>query len=138
MKIAIWLGLMASLSGCMVERIGPPGVVLTRPVRVSPRDVRVFASAAMVPGPYRVVDEVFVKDDGDSQPRVLERHLRELAGARGANAIILDPMNRTPNGLRVDLRPTLDRPFEYFRARAIWLGAGPRPETYLGTLGGAK
>ncbi|BCA62726.1 hypothetical protein HMP09_1960 [Sphingomonas sp. HMP9] len=122
------------LSSCAVERIGPPGVALTQPVRVKAQDVQVFKAAADVKGHFSVVDKVWVKDDGDTLPRVLERHLRALAGARGANAIITDPLNRQLNGTRVDLRPTLDNPFEYFSATAIWIGEGERPEKHLGTL----
>lgn len=127
-----------SLSGCTVERIGPPGVVLTRPIRVQAKDVQVFESMAEVKGRFRVVDTIFVKDDGKDTPHLLERELRELAGARGANAIVTDPLNRKPNGTRVDLRLTLDDPFKYFSATAIWIGDGKRPEKYLGTLGGGK
>lgn len=123
------------LCGCAIERIGPPGVTLTRPIRVKPQDVKVFRAVADVPGHFSVVDRVWVKDDGEELPRVMEGQLRELAGARGANAIVTDPLNRQLNGTRVDLRPTLDNPFEYFSATAIWIGEGERPETHLGTLG---
>lgn len=136
MRIMLVIATAMSLSGCTVERIGPPGVVLTRPVRVKAQDVQVFQTMADVKGRFSVVDTVFVKDDGRTYPDVLERRLREIAGARGANAIITDPLNRKPNGTRVDLRPTFDEPFEYFSATAIWIGDGERPEKHLGTLGG--
>lgn len=136
MRLAFLLGTAILLSGCSVERIGPPGVTLTRPIRVKAQDVEVFKSATDVRGHFSVVDDVRVKDDGSTLPRALERQLRELAGARGANAIITDPLNRKLNGTRVNLRPTLDDPFEYFSATAIWIGDGERPEKHLGTLGG--
>jgi len=97
--------------------------------------VKVFQSAADVKDHFSVVDTVFVKDDRQTLPRVLERQLRVMAGARGANAIITDPLNRRLNGTRVDLRPTLDNPFDYFSATAIWIGDGEPPRKYLGTLG---
>ncbi len=122
------------LCSCAVERLGPPGVTLTRPIRVKADDVRVFSSAADVEGRFTVVDSIRIKDDGDTLPRGLERQLRVIAGARGANAIILDPLNRQLNGTRIHLRPTLDNPFDYFGATAIWIGEGERPETYLGTI----
>lgn len=136
MKVMLIIGSAILLSGCTIERVGPPGVTLTRPIRVKAQDVQVFKAVADVKSHFSVVDSVWVKDDGDTLPRVLERQLRELAGARGANAIITDPLNRELNGTRVDLRPTLDKPFEYFSATAIWIGEGERPEKHLGTLGG--
>ena len=98
--------------------------------------MQVFKTLAEVKGRFTVIDSIFVKDDGKTTPELLERDLRVIAGARGANAIITDPLNRTPDGLRVDLRPTLDDPFKYYSATAIWIGDGERPEKYLGTLGG--
>ncbi|WP_415644176.1 hypothetical protein [Sphingomonas antarctica] len=95
--------------------------------------MQVFNAAADVKRHFTVVDEIWVKDDGQTLPRVLERQLRELAGVRGANAIITDPLNRQLNGTRIDLRPTLDDPFEYFSATAIWIGEGDQPEKRLGT-----
>lgn len=135
-KIRLVIGTAILLFGCTIERVGPPGVTLTRAIRVKAQDVRVFEAAADVDGHFTVVDTVWIKDDGDTLPRVMERQLRELAGARGANAIINDPLNRKLNGTRVDLRPTLEAPFEFFSATAIWIGAGERPEKHLGTLGG--
>lgn len=128
------MGAAVLLSSCTIERIGPPGVTLTRPIRVPARDVQVFRAVADVKGHFSVVDRVWVKDDGDTLPSLLERQLRQLAGARGANAIITDPLNRQLNGTRMDWRPTLDDPFEYFSATAIWIGEGERPEKQLGTL----
>ena len=136
MKIALVIAMTISLSGCTIERVGPPGVVLTRPIRVHGKDVQVFETMAEVKGRFQVVDSIYVKDDGKTDPQILERELRDLAGARGANAIITDPLNRKLNGTRVDLRLTLDDPFKYFSATAIWIGEGERPEKYLGTLGG--
>ena len=135
MKMLALAGFTAALSGCAIERIGPPGVALTRPVHVHARDVSVFRDAAMIRNRFSVVDQVFIKDDGETLPRVLEKRLRELAGARGANAIILDSMNRPENGTGVDLRVTLDKPFEYFQATAIWIGDGPPAQEHLGTIG---
>lgn len=126
------------LSGCTIERVGPPGVTLTRPIRVKAQDVQVFKAAADVKGHFSVVDRVWIKDDGNTLLRVLDRQLRELAGARGANAIVTDPLNRQLNGTRVDLNPTLDDPCEYFSATAIWIGDGKRPENLLGVLGGRR
>ncbi len=122
------------LSACAVEQIGPRGTTVTRPIRVKGHDVLVFGAIAEVSGRFTVVDDVWVKDDGDTLPSVLESRLRELAGARGANAVIMDPLNRKPNSLRIDLRPTLEKPFEYFSATPIWVGEGERPEKYLGTV----
>lgn len=124
------------LSGCTIERVGPPGVVMTRVVRVKASDVKVFQVADVVKDRFSVVDDLYVTDNGDDLPRVLEGRLRVMAGARGANAIIMDPLNRRLNGTRIVVGPTLDDPFKYYRATAIWIGDGPRPEKYLGTLGG--
>jgi hypothetical protein len=135
MRLLMVPGLAVLLSGCAIERVGPPGVVMTRAVRVKARDVKVFASADMVKDRFVVVDDVFVKDNGDDLPREMESRLRVMAGARGANAIILHPLNRRLNGTRVVTGLRLDNPFEYFRATAIWIGNGRRPEKYLGTLG---
>lgn len=123
-------------TACTIERVGQPGVVLSRPIRVKVSQVRLYETASMVPGQFSVVDDLDIKDDGAELPRVLEKRLRELAGGRGANAVILDPLNRKPNGTRVVTGLTLDDPFTHFRGTAIWVGNGPRPVTNLGTLGG--
>ena len=135
MKTTLVVGCALALSGCAIEKVGPPGVTLTRPIRVKGRDVQVYRSAAEIPGRFSVVEPIWIKDDGETPPDVLERQLRQMAGARGANAIITDASNRRPNGTRVDLRPTLDNPFDYFSATAIWLGEGEQPQQRLGTLG---
>lgn len=127
-----------SLAGCTVERVGPPGVALTRPVRVKAGEVRVFETASAVPGRFSFVDDLDIPDDGSDYPDVLEKRLRELADSRGANAIILDPMNRKPNGTRVVTGVTLDDPFAHFRGTAIWIGDGARPVTDLGTRSGER
>lgn len=124
------------MTACTVTRVGPPGVALTRPVQVKASEVRVYETASMVPGQFSVVDDLDIKDDGTETPRALEKRLREQAGDRGANAIILDPLNRKPNGTRVVTGFTLDDPFKHFRGTAIWVGDGPRPVIDLGTLGG--
>lgn len=134
-RLALGIAL-AAMTACTVERVGPPGVALTRPVSVQASEVRVFETASLVPGRFSVVDDLDIKDDGTEAPRALEKRLRELAGSRGANAIILDPLNRKPNGTRAVTGVTLDNPFEHFRGTAIWIGDGPRPVTDLGTLGG--
>ena len=134
------LGVAASvaLTGCTIEKISPPGVVMTRAVAVHPRDVKVFAAIADVPARSSFVDEVWIKDNGDLSPREMESRLRVQAGARGANAIVMDKLNRRDNGTRVVLKLRLDDPFDYYRATAIWIGEGEHPETYLGTVGICK
>ncbi len=123
-------------SGCAIQKISPPGVVLTRPVMVAPRNVLVFNSLADVPGRHALVEEVWIRDDGTLSPREMASQLRVMAGARGANAIVMSSTNRRDNGTRIDLKVRFDNPFDYYSATAIWIGEGPRPETYLGTLGG--
>lgn len=129
---------LLAASGCTVERIGPPGITMTRPVAVKPRNVLVFGETQRVPGPFSIVEEIYVKDDGDKSVEELERDLRSQAGARGANAILLHPLNRKDNGTRVKLGIHLDDPFDYYRATAVYMGPGPRPEIYLGALGGER
>lgn len=124
------------VTACTIEHVGPPGIVLTRSIRIKPSEVNVYETASTVPGPFSIVDDLDIKDDGTEQPRVLEKRLRELAGDRGANAVILDPLNRKPNGTRIVIAPAIDNPFGHFRGTAIWLGDGPRPVINLGTVGG--
>ncbi|GAA4034018.1 hypothetical protein GCM10022281_12610 [Sphingomonas rosea] len=119
-------GLFA-LAGCSVQHIADGEPALSRAVRVPGDRVATFASASDVPAAYQVVEDVWVKDDGETPPAVLERQLRAVAGARGANALILAATNRTPNGTRVDLKPRLDNPFDYYAGTAIWIGDTPRP-----------
>ena len=138
MRALLIIGLAVGVSGCTIERIGPPGIVMTRAVRVNASDVRIFETATLVKSSFSVVEDVFVKDDGNVLPRELERQLRVMAGARGANALIMDPLNRRLNGTRAVVGPSFNEPFEYFKATAIWIGDGPRPEKYLGTLGGGN
>lgn len=138
MKVRLVVCTVLLLSGCAIERIDSPGVALTRPVRVKADQVAVFRTASEIKGRFDVVDTVFVRDDGSTLPRVLERQLRDMAGARGANAIITDPLNRKLNGTRLDLGPTFDEPFEYFSATAVWIGDGEPPRKYLGTLRGRR
>ena len=135
MRTGVALGLAAALSGCTVERVGDAGATVTRPVIVKARDVAVFANQAAVPGTYSVVEEVWVKDTGEDSPQAMRDRLRVMAGARGANGLILAATNREDNTLRVDLRPTLDNPFEYYSATAIWLREGERPVRVLESNG---
>ena len=138
MRGMIVVAVCFAATGCTIETVSPPGIVMTRAIAVHPRDVMVFADLVGVPARYSVVDEVWIRDDGDMSPREMESRLRVQAGARGANAIIMDKLNRRDNGTRVDLGLRLDDPFEYYSATAIWIGEGERPEKYLGTLGGGK
>ena len=87
-----------AVMGCAIEKISPPGVVKSRAVAVHPRDVRLFTALADVPVRHSVVEDVFIKDDGDLSPREMESRLRVQAGARGTNAIVLDSRNRRDNG----------------------------------------
>ena len=134
MKWCVVAAMSVVLAGCSVQHVGPPGVTLTRAVKVKARNVMVYNEFQAVPGRYAVVEEVFVKDDGSMSPEEMASNLRVQAGARGANAIVMSVTNRRNNGLRIDTRVRLDNPFDYYSATAIWIGDGPRPETYLGTL----
>ena len=136
MRAMIGVAACIAATGCTIEKISPPGVVLTRAVAVHPRDVAVFATTADVPARYTFVDEVWIKDDGSLSPHEMESRLRVQAGARGANAIVMDKLNRRDNSTRIDFKLRLENPFQYYSATAIWIGNGERPETYLGTLGG--
>ena len=127
-----------ALAGCTVEKISPPGIVLTRPIAVKPRNVQVFQDVAQVPRPHSVVEKIWIKDDGALYPDEMLSQLRVKAGAIGANAIVLDPTNRRDNGTRIDLKLRFDNPFDYFSGTAIWIGPGERPETYLVTIGGVR
>ena len=138
MRVMIVAAVCFAATGCTIEKISPAGVVMTRPIAVQPRNVMVFSDLSGVPARYAVVDEVWIRDDGDMSPREMESRLRVQAGARGANAIVMDKLNRRDNGTRVDLGLRLDDPFEYYSATAIWIGEGERPETYLGTHGGGR
>lgn len=135
MRRLLLAGLALGLSGCAIERIGPPGAVLTRAIRVKASDVQVYAAANEVAGQYAIVEDLFVSDDGDELPRVLEERLRIMAGARGANAIIMHPLNRRLDGTRIVNGLALDDPLKYYRATAIWMCSGPPPEKVLGTIG---
>ena len=119
------------LTGCAVETIADSEPKVTRVAKVPARNVVTYRSASEIPGQYTVIEDVWVKDDGDTLPRVLERDLREAAGARGANALILASTNRQLNGLRIDLRVRLDNPFDYYAGTAVWVGAKPAPVSIL-------
>ena len=138
MKMLLLVAIGLAATGCSVERIGPPGVVLTRVVAVPAGDVLVFQTAADLPARHSIVEEVWVKDDGELTPREMEEQLRVQAGARGANAILLHATNRRDNGVRIDLKLRLDNPFDYYKATAMWLGDGEPPARYLGTIGGIR
>ncbi|WP_156170050.1 hypothetical protein [Aurantiacibacter luteus] len=133
--VGLGVGVVLALGGCTVERIGPPGVTMTRAVAVAPRDVQVFETADMVRGSFYVVEELTVHDDGEANLLDLQRDLRAMAGARGANGLVLHPMNRRPNGTRVQLGLSLDDPFENYSATAIYIGDAPPPMHYLGNTG---
>lgn len=111
---------------------------MTRAHTVPARDVRVFEPADMVRQGFWVVEELTVRDDGEANIAELQRDLRVMAGARGANALVLHPMNRRPNGTRVVVGPSLGDPFEQYRATAIWIGDAPPPVRQLGLLGGGQ
>lgn len=122
-----------SLCGCAIERISPEGFTMSRPYKVPGRDVKVFASFDAVSGRHTFVDEVWIKDDGDLSPELMEEELREKAGALGANAIVMGKYNRRNNGTRIILDVRLDNPFDYFQGTAIWIGETERPIKILGT-----
>lgn len=134
-NIAGAIMLAGLVSGCTVERIGPPGVAMTRPYAVRPAEVAVFPTADMVRGPFYIVEEVTTEDDGERSIGELDRDLRVQAGARGANAIILHPMNRRPNGTRVVIGLQSSDVFADYRATAIWLGDNPPRVRNLGGPG---
>ncbi len=123
-RIFVLAFLACSTSGCAIEKIADGGPSMTRSVKVPTRDVAVYANALDVPGRYTVVEEIWVSDDGRSLPTVLERDLRAIAGARGANAVILASTNRKLNGTRIDTQVQLDNPFDYFAGTAVWVGEG--------------
>jgi hypothetical protein len=105
---------------------------LSRPYKVPARDVKVFTSFAELSGRHSIVDEVWIKDEGDLSPEEMEKQLRVQAGARGANAIVMGKYNRRDNGTRIILDVRLDNPFDYFKGTAIWIGEGQRPVKILG------
>lgn len=123
MKNALLVVFMPSaLIGCTVEHIAPPNGIVSRVASVNPRDVSVYETLDVVPGAITVIEELSVQDDGDESLRSLEEQLRVMAGARGANAIVLDPFNRRDNGTRVVLGPIRDQLFTSFRGTAIKKG----------------
>lgn len=138
MKALLIVSLGVVASGCTVERIGPPGVALTRVVAVPAGDVLVFQAAGDLPSRHVVVEEVWIKDDGEMSPREMESRLRVQAGARGANAIVLHSTNRRDNGFRVDLKLRFDNPFDYYSATAVWIGEGEPQVRNLGTFIGGR
>ena len=79
MKVLLMVALGVAAAGCSIQRLGPPGVVLTRPVAVPARDVMVFQNTADIRARFAVVEEVWIKDDGDLSPREMESHLRVQA-----------------------------------------------------------
>ena len=120
-----------SFGGCTIGKTADGGPALTRSVKVPARKVAIYTSASDVPGRYTVIEDVWVKDDRETLPKVLERDLREIAGARGANAVILASTNRKLNGTRVDWYVRLDNPFDYYAGTAVWVGECPPPVTVV-------
>lgn len=127
LRICVFALSTLSMGGCVIEKIADGGPAMTGSIKVPARGVAVYANASDVPGRYTVVEEVWVKDDGESLPKVLERDLQEMAGARGANALILAPTNRELKGTRVDTGFRFDNPSDYFAGTAIWVGEGGPP-----------
>jgi hypothetical protein len=122
---------VCSFGGCTIEKIADGGPALTRSVKVPAREVAIYTSASDVPARYTVIEDVWVKDDHETLPKELERDLREIAGARGANAVILASTNRKLNGTRVDWHVRLDNPFNYYAGTAVWIGERSPPVTVL-------
>lgn len=131
MKLAILALSTMAIAGCTVVRPDSAAFSATRPVTVKPRDVKVFAHTDSVPVNAVTVEEIWVKDDASETPQTMLNRLRVMAGARGANAIVLAPNNRGDNTTRISYKPTLDNPFQYFAARAIWIGEGQPPVVVL-------
>lgn len=121
-----------AISGCAIERISPEDLTLSRPYKVAARDVKVFASFDEVAERHSIVEDVWIKDEGDLSPEEMEKQLRVKAGASGANAIVMGKYNRRNNGTRVILDVRIDNPFDYFQGTAIWIGEGERPIKTLG------
>lgn len=120
------------LGSCAIERILPEGLTLSRAYTVPTRDVQVFASFDDIPGRHSIVDEVWVKDEGNLSPEEMEKELRVQAGTRGANAVVMGKYNRRNNGTRIIFDVRLDNPFDYFQGTAVWIGEGERPVKILG------
>ena len=120
-----------ALTACTVMRIDDGTPFATRPIAVKASAVAVYERPEDTRGPYTEVDSVFVKDDGDTLPRELEKRLRVMAGARGANAIVLAKTNRKLNDFRTYVGIALDNPLDYYSATAVWIGAGPPPVKVL-------
>ena len=120
-----------TLSACTVMRIDDGTPFATRPIAVKASNVAVFERPEDIRGPYTEVDSVFVKDDGDTLPRVLEEQLRVMAGARGANAIIMATTNRKLNDNRRPAFIALDDSFDHYSATAVWIGADAPPVKVL-------
>lgn len=129
-KLFSAFSIVASLAGCRIESLGPQGVTVTQPIYVNERDVQVFQKFEDVRGTYTVIDAIWVDDDGIASSDSLVRSLRVMAGGRGANAIVLDRLNRTDSGSRTVLGFSLDDS-PTARATAIWIGEGPPPERKL-------
>ena len=121
----------ALCAGCSVQRLSPEGLVLSRPVTVPARDVAVYDTAAAVPARHSVVEEIWVKDDGSQSPGEMLRD----CGSRPARAAPTPSSSPPPTAATmapgVSFTPTLDNPFDYYSATAIWIGAGPPPAKIL-------
>jgi hypothetical protein len=124
------LTIVATLAGCRIESIGPQGVTVTRPVYVNARDVQVYLKLKDVPGHYTVIEDIAVDDDGATPSDALVYKLRVMAGGLGANAIVLDSLNRDDHRSSVAVGISLDdKPVA--RAAAIWIGEGSPPVRQL-------
>ena len=115
---------IVALGGCV--QIEPGYIEGPRP-QIAERDVQVFEPGTVPAQPYTFVDELIVDyrwEDRDS----MIREMRQVAGDRGANAIILDRDFPTVDGYRNIRGLYLYDPEKKTGGKAIYIGTPPPPK----------
>lgn len=114
------LGVAGSLlTGCAVRPATQRSIVLATPSVRHEGQVAIYSELCDVPAPMRALARLEVANSGRERIAI-ERDLAERAARSGANAIVLDPLNRwTLGSAYTSAAPNKFDPFRFSRATAV-------------------
>lgn len=115
-------GALASV-GCTTIPATDRSLALVQPVPPYPGEIRIYSDLCAVPGAMQAVSELEVANAGRSRSAI-EDELAALARQSGADAIVLNPLNRSKLGVAYTSSDSDNfSSFRYSRATAIRLSS---------------
>jgi hypothetical protein len=116
----VTLGVTGSLlAGCTVRPATQRSIALATPSMRHGGQVAIYSELCDVPAPMRMLARLEVTNGGRERIAI-ERDLADQAARSGANAIVLDPLNRwTLGAAYTSAAPNKFDPFRFSRATAV-------------------